>query len=111
MATCMCRTPYLARSASSPGALTQTSTLTGLDDPDALAFDSFGDLFVANGGNGTVSEFAIPPATLTITGKPGDNIEVEFTDATNFTLIENGAVHIVLHGTGQQDCLQRAERG
>ena len=53
-----------------PGSTTPTATLTGLNDPDALAFDSSGNLYVANyGGNGTVSEFApgstTPTATLT----------------------------------------------
>ena len=52
-----------------PGSTTPTATLTGLTDPVALAFDSSGDLFVANYGSGTVSEFApgstTPTATLT----------------------------------------------
>jgi len=45
------------------------NTLSGLANPNALAFDAGGDLFVANAGNGTVSEFApgstTPTATLT----------------------------------------------
>ena len=40
-----------------PGSTTPTATLTGLNGPDALAFDASGNLYVANGGNGTVSEF------------------------------------------------------
>ena len=52
-----------------PGSTTPTATLTGLNDPDALAFDSSGNLYVANDGNDTVSEFApgstTPTATLT----------------------------------------------
>ena len=55
-----------------PGSTIPTATLTGLDVPVALAFDSSGDLFVANseGGStaGSVSEFApggiTPIATL-----------------------------------------------
>ena len=53
-----------------PGSTTPTATLTGLNDPDALAFDSSGNLYVANWRrHGTVSEFApgstTPTATLT----------------------------------------------
>ena len=52
-----------------PGSTTPTATLTGLNDPEALAFDSSGNLYVANTGNNTVSEFApgstTPTATLT----------------------------------------------
>ena len=56
-----------------PGATTPTSTLTGVDWPDALAIDAHGNLFVANndpyGINNTVSMFApgstTPTATLT----------------------------------------------
>ena len=33
-----------------PGSTTPTATLTGLNDPDALAFDSSGNLYVANDG-------------------------------------------------------------
>ena len=48
---------------------TASATLTGLNEPAALAFDGSGNLFVANAGNGTVSEFApggtTPFATLT----------------------------------------------
>ena len=47
-----------------PGSTTPTATLTGLNDPDALAFDSSGNLYVANYGNTTVSEFA--PVTTTL---------------------------------------------
>src|SRR5262249_13790570 len=44
-----------------PGSTTPTATLTGLNAPNALAFDREGNLFVANFGSGagtTVSEFA-----------------------------------------------------
>ena len=34
-----------------PGSTTPTATLTGLNYPDALAFDSSGNLYVANDGN------------------------------------------------------------
>ena len=37
---------------------TASATLTGLNNPKALAFDSSGNLYVANGGNNTVSKFA-----------------------------------------------------
>ena len=52
-----------------PGSTTPTATLTGLSNPEGLAFDGSGNLYVANKGNGTVSEFApgstTPTATLT----------------------------------------------
>ena len=52
-----------------PGSTTPTATLTGLDYPEALAFDSSGNLYVANAVSDTVSEFApgstTPTATLT----------------------------------------------
>jgi sugar lactone lactonase YvrE len=56
-------------------ATTPSATLTGLNNPDALAFDSSGDLYVANFvASGTVSEFApgatTPSATLTGLGAP-----------------------------------------
>ena len=47
--------------------ITAKATLTGLDGPAALAFDSSGDLYVANSGNNTVSEFAPGAATPTAT--------------------------------------------
>ena len=57
-----------------PGSTTPTATLTGLDYPDALAFDSSGNLYVANGATNTVSEFApgstTPTATLTGLNEP-----------------------------------------
>ncbi len=57
-----------------PGSTTPTATLTGLSEPQGMAFDSEGNLLVANYGNytgngTTVSEFApghtTPMATLT----------------------------------------------
>ena len=57
-----------------PGTATPTSTLTGLNYPEALAFDSSGNLYVANNAdNDTVSVFA-PHATTptsTLTGLNG----------------------------------------
>jgi len=50
-----------------------TATLTGLNGPDALAFDRHGNLYVANSSGTTVSEFA-PDATTpsaTVTGLSG----------------------------------------
>ncbi len=42
-----------------PGSTTPTATLTGLNSPDALAFDARGDLYAANYNYpGTISEFA-----------------------------------------------------
>jgi hypothetical protein len=59
----------------SNGATTPTATLTGLDDPDDLAFDPSGNLYVLNQGNDTVSEFAprstTPTATLSGLIDPG----------------------------------------
>ena len=59
------------------GSTTPTATLTGLSQPCALAFDSHGNLYVANKGYGagtTVSEFApgstVPTATLTGVSNP-----------------------------------------
>ena len=49
------------------GSLTPTATLTGLNEPDALAF-SGGKLYVANSGCNTMSELRrllTPTATLT----------------------------------------------
>ena len=55
-------------------AITPTATLIGLNDPSALAFDSSGNLYVANSNNGTVSKFApgstTPTATLTGLSNP-----------------------------------------
>ena len=42
--------------------ITPTATLTGLNAPAALAFDSSGNLFVANSGTTTIKKFA-PGAT------------------------------------------------
>ena len=58
-----------------PGSTTPTTTLTGLDNPRALAFDSNGNLYVANYvASGTVSKFApgstTPTATLTGLNEP-----------------------------------------
>ena len=49
---------------------TAANTLTALDVPQAMALDSSGDLYVANGGNNSVSEFAANSTTLikTLTG-------------------------------------------
>ena len=46
---------------------TPTKTRTGLNDPFALAFDSSGNLYVANYGGTTVSEFAPGSITATVT--------------------------------------------
>ena len=46
-----------------PGATTPTATLTGLDEPQGMAFDASGNLYVVNYGTTTVSEFA--PGTTT----------------------------------------------
>src|SRR5262249_42047326 len=40
-----------------PSSFTPSATFTGLDGPDALAFDALGNLYVANAGNNTVSVF------------------------------------------------------
>ncbi len=50
-----------------PTATTPTATLSGFQSPDALAFDSSGDLFVADFGSNTVSEFAPGATTPTAT--------------------------------------------
>ncbi len=54
-----------------PGSTTPTSTLTGLNDPAALAFDAEGNLYVANAGatatDGSVSVFAPGSTTPTST--------------------------------------------
>ena len=53
-----------------PGGTSPVATLTGLNAPRALAFDSSGNLYVANfsATNGTLSKFApgatTPSATL-----------------------------------------------
>ena len=53
-----------------PGTTTAGATLTGLADPDALAFDTSGNLYVANAGNNTVSVFSsgATTASATLTG-------------------------------------------
>ena len=48
-------------------AVTPTAILIGLNDPSALAFDSSGNLYVANSNNGTVSKFAPGSTTPTAT--------------------------------------------
>ena len=50
-----------------PGGTTPTETLSGLNDPSALAFDARGNLFVANGKGTTVSEVAPGSTTPTTT--------------------------------------------
>ena len=49
---------------------TPTATLTGLNYPEALAFDSSDNLYVANWGNDTVSKFA-PGSTTPTPRSPG----------------------------------------
>ena len=53
-----------------PGSTTASATLTGLNLPYALAFDSSGNLYVANYGSNTVSKFApgSTTASTTLTG-------------------------------------------
>ena len=50
--------------------LTASATLTGLTEPEALAFDANGNLYVANGTAGTVSKFSLgaTTASATLTG-------------------------------------------
>jgi sugar lactone lactonase YvrE len=52
-----------------PGSTVPTAILSGLSGPDALAFDSAGNLYVANTGTSTISKFTpgstTPSATLT----------------------------------------------
>jgi hypothetical protein len=48
----------------STASTTPSATITGLNDPDALAFDTSGNLFVANYHSGTVNKFAPGSTTL-----------------------------------------------
>ncbi len=50
-----------------PGATTPSATLTGLNQPSALAFDGSGNLYVANEWYGTVSKFAPGSTTPSVT--------------------------------------------
>ena len=52
---------------SQSGSLVPVATLTGVDEPVAMAFDASGDLFVANSVSNTVSEFAPGATTPTAT--------------------------------------------
>jgi sugar lactone lactonase YvrE len=71
---------------------TPTATLTGLDFPGALAFDAHGNLYVANVGNNTVSEFApgrtTPSAILTGLDEP---VSLAFDAQGNLYVANNGA--------------------
>ena len=49
---------------------TPSATYGSLSDPVALAFDSSGNLYVANEGNNTVSKFAADSTTVSATSRP-----------------------------------------
>ena len=48
-----------------------TVVSSGLDAPIGLAFDSAGDLFIANSGNSTVSKLVLSPQVLSVHATPG----------------------------------------
>ena len=55
-----------------PGSTTASATYSaGLSDPEALAFDSSGNLYVANNGNNTVIKFAPGSTTASATYSAG----------------------------------------
>ena len=91
-----------------PGSTTPSSTLTGLNDPQALAFDASGDLYVSNTGSTTVSVFSKPaPAVPTAGGvvirnaQPGQPINVGAASGTGLSLsdAELGRIFTVAGGT------------
>ena len=99
-----------------PGSTVPKATLTGLNDPEALAFDSSGNLFVANAANGggtTVSEFArrpaaggvvIRPALSTQTMSIGGNASganVNLTNAELAQIVTTATGFITFGGTTQ----------
>ena len=73
-----------------PGKTEPTSTLTGLSGPMALAFDSKGNLYVANNADNTVSIFA-PNATKPTSTLTGLNAPVALAfDSEGNLYVANG---------------------
>ena len=72
---------------------TPATTLSGLNQPQALAFDGSGNLFVANISGGTVSEFAqgSTTATATLGGLSGPN-GLAFDGSGNLFVVTGGTV-------------------
>ena len=89
-----------------PGSTTPTATLTGLDRPDALAFDGRGNLFVANQKLATVSEFAstrpVPAAGGVVirTAQPGQSISIGVNSGTGLAISNAALAQIFTTASG-----------
>ena len=72
-----------------PGSTTPSAALTALSVADVLAVDVRSNLFVANAGADTVSEFALKPAAGGVvirTAQPGQSISVGATSGTGLAI-------------------------
>ena len=68
-----------------PGTTTPGGTLTGLSGTTALVLDPSGDLFIANSGNNTVSEFAGTTGPPVISTSAGD---LNYTDFSGPQIVD-----------------------
>ena len=77
-----------------PGSVTPSVTFNGLNSPSALALDSSGNLYVANGGNGTVSKFVGSSTTPTQTFTAGGS-------SPSALAVDSAGNVYVVYGTAQ----------
>lgn len=94
-------TVYVSNSGNDTIAIISSSGTTtfdsGLDDPQGLAFNSSGNLFVANAGSGDISEFSPSGGLITGTYATGldDPTGIAFDSAGNLYVANSGSNDIV----------------